>query len=461
MKNNFIHSAFYTAILLLALLLGSCGDDVRFSNSDSGTLTESIYVTPERFNGAVHIFYTTQKNIFLEINENVKFTAEYSLDGEILDADQATHYYQSVLWKINGEKFNIPTFRYVFREPGENICTLQTIDNFGDTLYDTVHVFINTPTHIALTSPRNQYNQVKAGFNDTITLKWDIQGLDPWETAVCTVYGSSAKWSVWNVPLGEADCSEPVDLIGNTNEEFLNSISSNYSETYYWGVILKVSNEHGLNEIDTSDIFSFSTRILDTTASVLHIPIIYHNMSVLDNPATIITITDIKGDTIAQDFNYFSNGYTSMRVKPQTGIKVHLEDLRHTEFKASDFTINIPEQTDVIADTVYFTDKVAPILWPISQERELSENFKFVLSDRGSGINPNKIQIYKNDLDEVKGSYNDTLLTIPSIRDSSYTLTIIVYDIAGNANTQVYWKVDTEGEMQFLTGPFSYKEEIE
>lgn len=461
MKNKFIRTAICVALLMIAVLQVSCGDNVNFTDNDKKILTEAIYVTPEKFNGNVHIFYTSKKNVFLEINENVKFTAEYSLNDDILDADQATNYYQSVLWEINGEKFNIPTFRYVFREPGKNTCTLQTIDNFGDTLFDTVNVYVNTPTHIYLTSPRDRYNQVNVAFNDTVVLKWDIQGLDPWETATCTVYGSTGEWAVWKVPLGEVDCNEPVNLIGYMSDMAMDSLPPDYTETYYWGVVLKVNTEQGLSEIDSSNVFSFSTRIPDSTASVLHIPIIYHKMSVLENPETIITITNAKGDTVAQDFSYSSSDNISIYVKPQTGLTVHMEDALHPEFKANDFTIDIPEQTSVDADTVYFTDKVAPIIWPISQEREPGENFKFLLSDKGSGINTSKIQIYKDELDEIKGLYEEPLLTVPSIRDSTYTLTIIVYDKAGNTNTPAYWKVDTEGDRQILTGPYSNREEIE
>lgn len=460
MMYKFLRYFIYIAILLLAVFQASC-NDVRFTDSDKEVLTESIYVTPEKFNGAVHIFFAPQKNVYLELNDNVKFSAVFSLNGDVLDADLATNYYQSVLWKINGEKFNIPTFRYTFREPGINTCTLLAIDNFGDSIYDTVNVYVNTPTHIYLNGPRDKYNQVNEAFDDTISLRWEIQGLDSWETANCSVYGSTDRKSVWKNFLGEADCNESINLIGPSYKDYLIDLPSDYSETYYWGVVLKVRNERGVSEIDTSNIFSFSTKTPDSTISVLHIPIIYDKMSVFENPITIITITNFKGDTIAQDFSYFSNDYTTTYIKPQTGVKVHLEDELHPEFRASDFTINIPEQSSVVADTVYFTDKIAPVIWPISQEREFSTNFKFILSDKGSGINPNKIQIYKDDQDEIKGTYNDTLLTIPSIRDSSYTLTIIVFDKAGNTNTPTYWKVDTEGEKQILTGPFSNREEIE
>lgn len=275
MNNNLLHTLLRIAMLLMVALHVSCGDDARFVESDQSVISENIYVSPEKFNGAIHVFYAPQKNVFLSPNENVKFSAIFTLNKNVLDADQAVNYYQSVLWELNGEKFNIASFRYTFHDPGEYTGTLQVIDNYGDTIYDTVNVFVNTPTHIYLSNPRDKYNQAGAGFNDTLNLKWEIQGLDPWETSTCTVFGSTEKREVWENPLGEATCDEAVNLIGNGSEDILAYLPPYYSETYYWGVVLKVSNEQGISEIDTSEIFSFSTQIPNTKTSVLHIPIVF------------------------------------------------------------------------------------------------------------------------------------------------------------------------------------------
>lgn len=465
-----LHNLFIIVILALSALHISCGDEARFTESDKQVLSEAIYVTPEKFNGAVHIFYSPLRKVFLNLNENVKFTAAISLNGTVLDADLATNYYRSILWEINGEKFNIPTFRYTFREPGEYAGHLQIVDTFGDTTLDTISIFVNTPTHIHLNNPRDKYNQANAAFNDTLELKWEIQGLDPWENTVCTVYGSTEKSNLWKMPLGEADCNESVSLIGNTYEGIVNDLPSDYSETYYWGVILNVSTDNNISETDTSEIFSFSTKIFDSKKSVLHIPIIYDKMSTFDNPETIITVTDQKGDTVAQTFSYLKEDYVTMHIEPQTNVTVHLESRIQPEFKAKDFTVNITEQSDIVADTVIFTDNIAPTIWPISNTKSVSSNFKFVVLDIGSGVNSSKIRIYKNGLDEIDGAFNDTLLTIPNIRDSSYTLTIIAYDKAGNVSTPVYWKVETQTQMnedeeeeiiQVLSGPFSNRKELE
>lgn len=461
MRHKFLCSFIYLPILML--LLASCSNDARFAKSEQNVLEQKVYVTPENFNGVVHIFYSVLKNIYLEPNETVKFTTEFTLNNEILDADQAVSYYQSTLWNINGETITIPNFRYTFREPGKNVCTLQTVDLFGDTLFDTVNVYVNTPTHISLTSPRDGFNQVNRAFADTLVLKWDIQGLDPWETAKCTVYGSSNKKTVWETPLGEADCNESINLIGTSYEEILNTLPADYSETYYWGVVLKVSNENELNEIDTSSIFSFSTKILDSTKAILNIPIVYEKMSIFDEPITKITITNVSGDTIIQKMSYSKEDYVSIFLDPQTSIKVHLENELQPEFKADDFTINLPAQTNVVADTVRFEDKTPPTIWPVAMSKSTSASFKFMLIDKGSGINPYKIHIYKNGTEEVDASYNDTLLTIPNFKDSTYTISIIAHDKAGNFNSSTYWKVETDypNQLHYLTGPFSDREEFE
>lgn len=461
MINRLFYKYSYIALVFAVLLFASCADDVRFSDADKKAFRQDLYVTPDNYTGVAHIFSSPKKNVFLEINQKVKFTSEYTLNETTLDPDEATNYYSSVLWEINGEKFNISSIRYAFQEPGKYICTVQTIDNYGDTLKDTLNVFVNTPSHISLTSPRDMYNQVNEFFNDTIILKWEIQGLDPWETSSCIVYGSTDKKNLWNQPLGEVDCSENVNLIGSSYEAFIESLPPDYSTTYYWGVVLQISTSEGLNELDTSGVFSFSTKIIDQNSSILQIPIVYDKMSVFDNPETLITITSANGDTILQDVSYKKTDCISEYIQPQTGVNVHLENTIQTEFRTNDYSIDIPAQTKVIADTAFFIDRTPPTIWPINQEKTANKNFKFLLLDKGSGINPYKIHIYKNTTEEMEGSYNDTLLTIPNIRDTAYTLSIKAYDKAGNISSPVYWKVHTENESQILTGPYSEREDLE
>lgn len=461
MKNKLFGNFIDIVLILSAFLLISCGDDVRFSDGDRQTLTQTIKIQANNRLMESQALSKHKKSFFLNVNDNVKIMSEYSLNNEELDPDQATNYYQSVLWEINGEKFNIASFRYTFREPGDFICTIKTIDNFGDTLKDTINLFVNTPTHISLTSPRDKYNQVNEFFNDTITLKWDIQGLDPWEDAVCIIYGSTNKQDLWENPVAERKCDKSINLIGNSYENSLEKLPSNFSTTYYWGVVLTVFNSMGISEIDTSNIFSFSTKIIDKNLSILQIPFVYEKISIFDNPETIITITSAKGDTILQDISNWKTDCISEYITPQTGVKVHLESTLHPEFKTRDFTIDIPEQTNVIADTSFFIDKTPPTIWPVNQKRTSSKNFKFLILDNGSGVNIYKIHIYKNGTDEIEGVYNDTLLIIPNIRDSAYTLNINASDKAGNVSSSVYWKVTTEGETQILTGPYSEREDLE
>jgi hypothetical protein len=149
---------------LCALALSSCGDDihlshlsrdeVEFSESQTNNFEQSIHIVPEGVIGAAHVFYPSSNEVFLDTNEPVRIQAVFHLNGEVLDADIAATYYQSLVWKLDGKKINIANFRQTFYNPGEYECILQTIDTFGDTLRDTTKIFVNTPSGISLISPR-------------------------------------------------------------------------------------------------------------------------------------------------------------------------------------------------------------------------------------------------------------------------------------------------------------------
>lgn len=466
MMKNFRQVLSAMGVALCAFTFSSCGDEVRFTDSETDSFEQNIYIVPEGVSGAVHLFYTPQKKVYLNVNESVRIQAIFQLNGNFLDTDVATNYYQSLLWKIDGKKINIPNFHHTFFNPGEYDCILQTVDNFGDTLNDTTKIFVDTPSEISLTSPRNGFNQIDPFSDKKISLKWEVSGVDSWESAICTIYGSNSEKDLWSHKIGSTACGDDVNIKGplvpNKDEldEFGIDLSST-SITFYWGVIMTIYNGSNIKEKDTSDIFHFSTSLVDTDSSILNIPISYKFFQDKVPPDTRITIVNINGDTLSQISSASKRTTESIKIAAQTGVMVYMEEAYFNEYKTESFTVNIPEHSVVNADTVFFEDKISPTVWPLNSYYLNDAPLTFSILDKGSGVASSKIEIHFDEAKEIKYTYSDTRLEVYANIPKPMRIFIRASDNAGNQSAPLFWNLSPKNDAVYIDGPYINKEELE
>ena len=464
--NRILHCSLAVVLMLCVLALTSCGDKARFSSSDADKFEQNIYIVPDGVSGAIHLFYTSQKDVYINVNEPVKIQVIYNLNGNVLDADLAATYYKSVLWILDGKKINIPTFRHTFQEPGQYDCILQTINLFGDTLIDTTRIFVDTPSNISLTSPRNGYNQAEPFLEEEIQLQWDITGIDPWETTQCDIYASSNLGKLWLSLQESVPCDKKVSFVGPLlpDENILKEFGINPADTsitFYWGVIMTVLNLNGIQEFDTSDIFKFSTKLINTDSSILNIPIAYKHYRNQVSPDTRITIVNNKGDTLKRIERSDVVSTESIKLPAQTGLTVYMEEFYFTEYKADSFTIDIPEHSVITMDSVFFEDKTPPTVWPIRTEFIQDEPIVFSLLDKGSGIAQSKIEVYFDNAEVAEYSVRNQLLDLTISQRKQMRVYIRVSDHAGNRSAPVFWNISPKKELLVLDGPYMNAEELE
>ena len=461
--NRLFYQALAVALALCALALTSCGNDVRFEQADENVFEQNIYIVPEV---TVHSFYTTRKEVYIGVNEPIKIQAIFRLNKDVLDADIAASYYQSVLWILDGKKINIPNFRHTFQKSGQYDCILQTITRFGDTLIDTTHIFVDTPSSIALTSPRNGYNQAEPFSEEDIRLRWDITGIDPWETTICDVYGSNKLGELWKKSLKTVPCDEKISITGHLlpDEDVLAEYGINPTDTsitFYWGVIMTVMNFSGVQEMDTSDIFKFSTKLINTDSSILNIPIAYKHFRNQLPPDTRITIVNSKGDTLKQINRSSIVSTESIKLPAQTGLTVYMEEAYFSEYKADAFTVDIPEYSVITMDSVFFDDNIPPTVWPTKTEFVEGTDITFSLLDKGSGISRSRINVHFDDIFETTYDYVEPILSVSVPNYKQMRVYIRVSDNAGNQSPPVFWNVTPKNDMLYLDGPYMNAEELE
>lgn len=445
------------SLCALAFALLACGDDYLI-DKDSPKLKQYVYSAPDGFNGDVAAYYDPVTDLYVEQGQTIKFFAGYSAGAHIYTDETLQAYYNGLLWKIGESSYNLNSFRYTFLTPGEFDGSLETTDFYGDTLHTDFKIYVNTPNSITLESPKNGYNQASPDDDQELTLEWSVSGIDPWEKARCQIYMSYDPDSVWLSPLGSADCNAPATLKGSLIQTYdsiaQQSISAfDSSFTLYWGAKLFVKNESGREYRDSTEIFHFSTRILDST-STLKIPLVYNRYRNHTLLQTKVYLIASNGDTLQTLTNELPSNTLVTKVEPQKGLKIFLEESYLKEYASESLTVDIPAYTVLTTDTVVFKDQIPPQIAPVSTQVLYSDSLTFYIYDDGSGINASMLQVIM-DFDTLKFNYQSPTLKFYRSCISTCKLSIIGEDNSRNSLPNVYWVIENVPGYRFITGPFS------
>ena len=254
---------FAFALTSLFLLLAGCREDAVISRANIQFLQQRILVTT--WSDKEHYIRQTEQldTLYINQNEQANFTAAYAINGSTISSDSAMNLYSSHFWQIEDKTINSTFFEYSFDSVGYHICVLNTIDYTGDTLRDTLHIFVGTPLRISLITPPSDVS-VEPLSNDYIELNWDISGIDPWEESSCAVYAAVAE----GVPLSRnthwldildyvsalsySDCKGGIRLKGPLiSAQWLENSGLDLKDTsltIYWGVKATTTTNSGIEE---------------------------------------------------------------------------------------------------------------------------------------------------------------------------------------------------------------------
>ena len=457
-----------TALSLAAMFtVSGCGDDYLVSENSLPILQQHIFVLPDRYANQPYLFSSPVSTVYLDTNETVKFWAAYTLDSTYITSDSADAHYLSHSWTIEGEEYNISPLRFSFKTPGYRQAILQTIDLFQDTLRDTLDIFVNTPGKISLVAPVNGFNQVKPNSDSEVEIRWMLGGLDPWETSTCNVFASFYQDSVWDHNLGSVDCLEKARFVGTFLADSLLDYLDEHpdadtSVTLYWAMRVIFRAKGGFVEVDSTEIFHFSTLFLHEDSSVITIPINYEDYR-KNKTWTRVTITDKLGDTLFFETIRSVPATVSAKVAPQTGLRINVEEMSKTEFQAEEITVNTSFGAQTIVDTVRLRDKVQPQVAPRtgidfgSDDRNdptLGDTVYFYALDNGSGINQNKISVTV-DADTVEHVYQEPFIKFKRPCMRTCKIRVSVEDYAHNVSPQVFWNFTPDSRDSVIIGPFS------
>lgn len=444
--------------LLFALLLLACGDSHYLDESDVSIIKQQVYAVPEHFNDDIGIYFPPTTNVYVELGQTIKFIAGIAVNGEIHTDDILSNYVKSILWNIDGEYYNINNLRHTFSQPGHKYGYLETVDLLGDTIHTDLDIYVNNPNRVSINFPYNGYNQAEPTSTQRLPLRWNIVGTDEWERNTCVVYMSDSYKDVWSSEIGSVDCNDQVylngSLIGDSASLVKKGVNlKDTSFTTYWAVKLITSSESGREYRDSTEIHHFSTKTFDEKYSTVKIPLELSNYRDNSVILTKIILLSAQGDTLQFLYNTLPSDTISAKVKPQSGLRIIINETYRQEYRPESLTVDVPPSTILVTPPVIMVDKDIPQIAPYSTANRIQSGLTFNVYDDGSGINPNKFKIlYGNDT--LKYSYQQPYLRFSTPCASLCRVTIQGEDYARNKLPDVYWNIHATRDSVFLDGPF-------
>lgn len=467
-----LFSAF--ALASLFLLLAGCREDALISRTDIQFLEQGIQVSfwndEERFVRRTEILDT----LYINQDETVIFTSVYALNGNTISSDSALNLYSSHYWVLEGDSINSTSFERTFDSTGYRIGILNTIDYTGDTLKDTIHIFVGTPLSITLVTPPLSAS-VEPLSDDYVELNWDISGIDPWEKSNCAVYAAVAEGVALSrnthwldildsvSMLSEGDCKNGMRLKGPLISETwlkMNELDlKDTSLTVYWGVKAAAYTDFGFEE-QAKDASSFNTKFTEKNVSVLQVKPIYESLTPGTKVSTKIVLINAYGDTLKTVNFEKPNEAISINAQPQSGLRIYAYETKLTDYEANPITIDVPERSMLrLADSIVFTDKIPPKASPVKTALALTDSVRFYFIDSGSGINPTQKKFVIADFDTVNVVYESNILSFANPCRKDCQIRIPIPDNARNRNPEMFWKMEPDKDSLRITGPFVQTED--
>ena len=452
------------------LLFVGCREDALISRTDISFLQQEILVST--WNDEDHFIQHTEQLDTLYVNqgETVVFTASYALNGNAISADSAINLYNSHYWELDGETLNAFSFEHHFDSTGYRIGILSTIDYTGDTLRDTIHIFVGTPLSITLVTPPRDAG-IEPLSEDYIELNWDVSGIDPWEESYCAVYAAvtenvsysgQTKWLDFLDSLDDLasnDCKSGMRLKGPLiSAQWLKKNNLDLKDTslvIFWGVKAYAYTDFGFRE-QATDVSSFSTRFLERKSSVIQVKPIYSNLTPGTKISTKIVLINAMGDTIKTVSYNEVDELLGINVQPQSGLHIYANETRLTDYEATPIVIDVSERSMIrLADSIVFTDKIPPKASPIKTSLALTDSVKFLFMDNGAGINPTQKIFVIADYDTVNATYESSILSFANPCRRECEIRIPIPDNARNHNSELFWKIEPGRDSLRITGPFA------
>jgi len=415
-------SLVFTALICWAAFLCGCtqSDDVIFNETDSQYISVNAYFSKSLDSNTYSI-----KSDTINPGDSVIFLTSVYPSKAIRSKDY--------FWTKDGQFF---AFEYnckkAIYDPGYHQFNFVFVDYFGDTLTDTLHLYVGSAPVLDNENFIPAANTQYIGTNNFMSFAWNVYDPDSmWELSHHFVLKEAKNF--YKNPKTLVDT-----ILHQANFTYLKGFDP--LGKYEWTV--SVNNELQQKAQDTIH-GTFTTNGIQGEAALFG----FVGHSSIEKSLNVhMWLVDSDGDMVYDDTITSTKG-SAFSIKP-------LDSGKHTLYTMAndypDFTIdstkfNIYANQVITLDTIILSDTNPPLIRIADGSDETiayADALKFTIKDQGGKIQEKriKVQFENKSISSFKFS-NDTLfVTLPELKTSWTTrfITISAYDLSGNLAEETF-----------------------
>lgn len=429
---------------LSTLFLIACGDQYRFEKKDQNPISVQIRVIPEDQFGEEPTHFAYSRYTTVTLGGALEFWVLPILgDSLITQAEAETEgYINTPLWEIEGGLISDYAVRYRFEKAGIDTVRFFAIDPLGDTLRDSVFIYVDTPLKLNVHSPEKVVLDFDPNQPQGIQFEWSLQGVDSWENPWVVLYLTKDSSTLLNEYFA-------VSSTGSLRVPTEDLCPPDTNCRFWWRVVAVTSTyERGAPiRADSSQIFILQTRRTDTELSKAFIPLVATDFS-LNTSITAQAERLGENTRFTWDIDTAKSMIESPLIPAGTWV-LRVWDNAHPEYQADSTILQIgPGVLFNVAQPIILRDLVAPQISPILGESETlsttNDTLWFLISDYGSGPDTSATTVKWPGTKYLKqGNKIGIPWTSLTSQDRAVGIQIIATDIAGNTSGQCTWKFQT------------------
>lgn len=432
--------------ILLAALLAACtnSDDALFDASESSSISISAKLSIEKDSvsrqGKADTICPTD-------------TLTFIADVEPSRSIRMQKYY----WTLDGEKWAYEfSFRSNIIKPGHHKVALVLVDYFGDTLSDTLNVWVgNLPVldeKTIIPLPGTQQIPPESG----VSFAWHAYDPD-------SIYSMHYRFV-----LMDKNLKTVLDtLVDESNLVYNKPLDP--LEQYTWYVA--AFNDIGLTAATTISGSFFTKGAKDESAIVgsIQTSAIANRIS-SDSITVTLTFLDSSGAVVSTDT---LGGYTDKALrytkKPlAAGVYKLVASLPSlTDYAPDTLSVQLLPSEVYNAETLHLTDIVPPAIWsvPTADTLDFVDTLRFFVKDGGTELTLNNVQLNFDGKRITDGiSFNNDTLTFV-LRDFPESVTyrllsLSATDLSGNTNKRSFYVKPTLSWFECNSDVTMYDEQI-
>ncbi|HSQ42472.1 MAG TPA: hypothetical protein VLM37_09355 [Fibrobacteraceae bacterium] len=435
---------------IFCLLLG-CGSDNLYNKSSASTLQVTLHLVPESLLGMDGSYLTPRHEALVNLDEQIELWGAFHLENTLVAQDSVNTVVNASFWELNGDTNGDNVYDLSLDSVGLYQAIFHWVEFTGDTLRDTLLLYVNEPLGITLHSPQNNLLNVKTDEGDTLLFNWTFTGLDDWEAPQTTLY-------VYN------DSGDIVSEATTTENQIQLSTAGLCDQDapcrFWWRLKTRTSMVLDSETIEADETTS-STRMFQTSldnpdSAQMSVQVVLSGSS--PDSGTYVYSFDAFGNKQIWTLDSSTGNAQSPMLTPGSWTVVAGDSLRD-EYTPESLSVSLDSGSyRNLDDSLILQDLIAPQEWLLdSRTRNASnDSLVFYFYDNGSGVDTSTLT---NNWSRTVRAYTDGqyLRIYWTSLDSGATisLTLGASDNAGNSSLRCSWKLVWLSDSMFQPqGPY-------